>query len=37
MEIKTVKKSQREPSLETEKLRKRLGIIMQASPTEYKK
>ena len=37
MEIETIKKSQRETTLEIENLCKRPGVIVQASPTEYKR
>jgi len=37
MEIGAITKSQRETKLEIENIGKTLGIIKQATPTEYKK
>jgi prefoldin subunit 5 len=37
MEIETIKKSQRETTLELENLGKRSGVIDVASPPEYKR
>ena len=37
MEIQTIKKTQRETTLEIENLEKRSGVKIQASLTEYKR
>ena len=37
MEIETIKKSQRETSLEIENIRKRSGVIYASITTEYKR
>jgi hypothetical protein len=37
MEIETIKKSQRETSLEIENIRKRSGVVYASITTEYKR